>query len=250
MNKEHKTFLIKVSLVILVSILVSIMLIKRFIYFQTSSELLPSQLPHVDINQNDLHARLFDNESSTKIIIFCHGNSGNLSHRNSKIAELFKLGYSVLIFDYSGYGLSKGIPNEQQCYDDASVFVALMRQKYKPEQIILYGESLGGPVAIYVARRYEIPTVILESPLISIKEFIKHKYSYLSLFSFIFHEFDIKPYLEGFRGRVLLLHSKMDEIIPYHSLVNIKDLVSKFITITGGHNTPVIPWEEIKKFIN
>ena len=248
MDEQLIAMLIKIGVVVVVIIIIGVMVAKRFLYFHPSHEMLPTNEPYTEINQGTLNGRMFEGPSD-KIVVYCHGNAGNLSTRPGMVSSFLKLGYSVLIFDYSGFGKSKGVPTEQQCYDDASTFIALLRQKYPAEKIVMYGTSLGAPVAIYVARRYDIPTVILESSLTSIKNVIKKNYSIFSFLSFLFPEFDMESYLKGFKGRVLMMHSQTDEMIPYESAVELQGLVTKFITITGGHNTPVIPWEEIQSFI-
>jgi hypothetical protein len=241
--------LIEYTVIIVVILIVIITLIKRFVYFRPSANIIPTDLPYEDINQGNLHGRFFKAGDKSKVIVFCHGKGGNLTYRNDKISALVGLGFSVLIFDYSGYGLSKGISSEQQCYDDASMFVTFLRQTYSPEQLVIYGESLGAPVALYIARMYNIHTVVIESSLVSIKQIIKDKYG-IPFISIFFPEFDTEKFLSGFKGRVLMLHSIADEKIPYSSTLRLQGMVSKFIPINGGHDTPVIPWEDVSNFIN
>lgn len=245
MNNES---IIKLGLIILVLIISAVLIIKRFVYFQPTSQFVPTQENYKEVNQGHINGWFLES-TSDKVVLFCHGNAGNISHREGKVSSINQLGYSVLIFDYSGYGRSKGIPSEQQCYDDASTMVALLLQKYQPHNIIIYGESLGGPVAVYAARRYRIPTIILDSPLPGIKILIKSKFPTLSFLSFLFSEFDTEAYLNGYKGRSLMLHSKMDEIIPYNSTTSLQRYVTQLISINGTHNNPQIPWVEIKRFI-
>ncbi|MBU1888379.1 MAG: alpha/beta fold hydrolase, partial [Candidatus Omnitrophica bacterium] len=102
-----------------------------------------------------LNAWFFPADDSTATILFCHGNGGNISHRIEKIALLNNLGLDVSIFDYRGYGRSRGRPSEKGFYADAgSAYGYLVSEKnISPEKIILYGESLGGAVAIDLAAR-------------------------------------------------------------------------------------------------
>ncbi len=82
------------------------------------------------------------------------------------------MNHSVLIFDYSGFGQSRGVPNEQLCYANASLFVEyLVRRGYSLQNIIPYGESMGAAVAAYVTRKYNLPKIILESSLPGMKYF-------------------------------------------------------------------------------
>jgi fermentation-respiration switch protein FrsA (DUF1100 family) len=242
--------IIKVLLVILVLGFVSVCLIKRFVYFKPSSNFVNTQESYKVINHGNLHGWMLENPESDKIVLFCHGNSGNISYCESKLKSLRNLGYNVMIFDYSGYGKSSGVPSEIQMYKDTSYIVSLLRQRYTPNQIILYGFSMGGPVATYVAIRYSIPVLILEAPLPGIKPLIKHRYPYLSFLSIFFNEFDTASYLRQYKGRSLILHSPTDEVIPFDSIQEILSMCSKFIQIDGSHNMPIIPWEQIKNFID
>jgi fermentation-respiration switch protein FrsA (DUF1100 family) len=249
-NKQLIETVFKVVLVILGVLVVIVLLIKRFVYFQPSSHFISTQEAYKTIHHNHLHGWLLEAPGSTRIVLFCHGNGGNISNREPKAVALRNLGYSVLLFDYSGYGKSGNSPSEQQLYDDVSSMTALLRRQYNPEQIILYGESLGGPVATYAARRYSIPTLILEAPVPSMKILIQYKYPMIGFLSNFFPEFDTMAYLMGYKGRTLLLHSFTDEIIPYNSTLHMHPYVTKHIPIDGSHNDPIIPWSEVKAFID
>ena len=241
--------LIKITIIVLVLMFVIILLIKRFIYFRPSHTFLPVQENYKDIIHGHLHGWLLENQSNNKIILYCHGNTGNMSYCDNKISSLKQLGYNVLIFDYSGFGKSSGVPSEQQLYDDASMITALVRQTYSTEQIILYGESLGATIAIYVAIRYKIPLVILESPLPSMRIIAEKILGRAKFLAFPFIEFNIENYLKGYHGKSLLIHSINDEKIPYETIVNLQNLVTLHIPVTGLHDSIIIPWNEIKRFI-
>lgn len=249
MDKQYTEIFIKVLLTMIVIFFISVLIVKRFLYFRPSFHFNNTEEPYKVINHGHLHGWLLENPQSEKIILFCHGNRGNVSYCENKVSALKQLGYSVLVFDYSGYGKSGKVPSEQQLYDDASAMTALLRQQYPIENIILYGESMGGPIATYAARRYSIPTLILEGPLPSVKIFIEYKHNFLSWLSFLFPEFDTYSYLHGYKGRCLLLHSPTDEVIPYESTLHLQQIVSKHIAIDGSHSNAIIPWEEVKKFI-
>jgi hypothetical protein len=252
MNNQLLEVFIKAGIIVVAAIFICVLITKRFIYFRPSStflELNEKYNQHYkEINHGHLNGWLFSGNSN-KIILFCHDNYGNISYKQEKILAMKSMGYSILAFDYSGYGKSSGVPSEQQLYDDASAMVAMLRQTYNPEQIILYGESIGAPIATYVARRYSIPTLIIESSIPSIKEIIKNNYPVLSFFSFLFPEFDTASYLDGYKGKSLILHSTSDEIIPYESVKPLIKLCSQHILIEGSHSNPAIPWEKVNIFI-
>jgi pimeloyl-ACP methyl ester carboxylesterase len=237
---------INILLVIVTLIFLIVLLIKRFLYFRPSFEYMAPRDAFQDIQEGNIHA-WYKSGTSGKVILFCHGNFGNLTQRQEKLMKLSENSNSVLIFDYSGFGQSKGIPSEQLCYSNASMFVELLLRKgYLKENIIVYGESLGGAVAAHVARKYGLEKIILESTFTSMKDIVKKK---LFFFSVFFPEFPTDEFLTGYKGKILVLHSVEDEIIPYNSMGKIISLATKHFPMTGSHNNPVIPWEEVRKFV-
>lgn len=241
---------LKLLLILIVILFVLILVIKRFAYFRPSYDFTVPRDNYQDIYEGNLHA-WYKKGTSDKVILFCHGNGGNLSYRQEKFIEFSKMGYSVLIFDYSGFGQSRGVPNEQLCYANADIFVNyLLRKGYKLENIIPYGESLGAAVAAFIGRKYNLPKVILESSLPGVKYLIKFWYPILSFLSIIFDEFNTVSFMNGYRGKSLVLHCVNDEIVPYQTISELKPLATKFIDMEGSHNSPVIPWGEIQKFLD
>ena len=167
--------LYEIFLIIISVIFMAVLLIKRFIYFRPSKELNTPILnkDYDNIYENGLHGWIIKNDSSNKVILFCHGNGGNISHRQDKIAGLHQLGLSVLIFDYAGYGLSRGVPSEQAILVGTDIFYNfLLRKGYNKNNIIPYGESMGAFCAAYIARKYALPTFSIESGLPGVRHLI------------------------------------------------------------------------------
>lgn len=237
--------MLEILLIILILFFIVILLIKRFVYFRPSYGLLPPLAGFEDIYEGNLHGWFL--RGGEKTILFCNGNAGNLSHRQEKAIQLKNQGFSVLLFDYNGFGQSRGVPSEQLCFHSASTFTDLLLQSVKKENIIPYGESLGACVAMYIARKYNLPRVILESGLPGIKPLLQRKYSWGKFIGFLFNDFNTEIYMNGYQGKILVLHSKTDEIIPIHT-VNYSHPNIKFEEISGTHNNPVISWETIKNF--
>lgn len=240
---------LKLILILIVIIFVLILVIKRFVYFSPTFEFVAPRHKFHDIYEGNLHAWYSPGEKDT-VILFCHGNAGNLTHRQSKLLPFVEAGYPILIFDYNGFGHSSGIPNEEHCYSSACRFVNLLKnQGYK--KIIPYGESLGASVAAYIAKMYRFPKVILESGLPSIRALLKSWNKILYFFIGIFFpEFDTVKYLKTYDGSALVLHSQDDDIIPYESTDELRNLSCvKHIQIYGSHNNPAIPWQNVMEFI-
>ena len=248
MNKKVKETLIKVGLIAIVALFIAVLLTKRFIYFHASSDFLETRETYKIIRQGHLHGWMIEGPPGSKVVLFCHGARGNMSHYETQLTALHQLGYSVVAFDYSGFGKSTGIPSEQQLYDDASGIIALLRQNYEPNDMILYGKGIGAPVATYVARRYRIPTIILESPLPTARTIVKN--TPLRYFGFLFSEFDTSAYLNGYRGRSLLIHSVTDEIISADETLELQQMVTSYLPTSGSHSATQVPWDDVKRFID
>src|SRR5262249_1834272 len=112
-------------------------------------------------------------EPNAPFVIWFHGNAGNIIDRAPTAAELARRGLTVFLFDWRGYGRSEGHPNEDALYDDALAAYDFAVQKpalsnaeglgASPQTIIVYGESLGGPYAAYVAKERKVHRVIMEN---------------------------------------------------------------------------------------
>ena len=230
--------LFKLILVLIVLIFIITILVKRFVYFSPKHEFLELQENYNDFKVHNLYGWIIEN-NNPKIIIYFSGNDKNISYRQNKIRSLYEMNYNVLIFDYSGFGRSSGIPNEQQLYEDSCLITSNVLQKYDSKNIILYGEQLGCSIATYIARRYNIPTLILESPLPSIKYIFTEKIR--KFFSVFFTEFNTELYLNGYKGRTLILYDNDND----NDITNLLLLATNKILITQHDNLSL----GIKNFI-
>ncbi|MBS0628372.1 MAG: alpha/beta fold hydrolase [Verrucomicrobia bacterium] len=226
-----------------------VLIIKRFAYFRPSYAFKSPRDNYQDVYEGNIHA-WYKQGNSSKVILFCHGNGGNLSDRQDKLIQLSKMGHSVLIFDYAGYGQSRGVPNETICFANGDMFVRyLLRKGYSRENIIPYGESLGACVACYLARKYNLPRVVVESGLPGIRYLIGHWYPRLSWLSILFDDFNTLSYLDGYKGKSLFLHSVDDDIVPIQTVKSFREKGTQFIVMSGTHNDPQIPWKDIETFL-
>ena len=177
--------------------------------------------------------------------LILHGNAGNISHRMDSIAMFHRLGYSVLIFDYRGYGRSSGKPSEQGLYQDAqTAWDHLTWQRgIAPTRIILFGESLGGAVAAWLAVRERPGALVLSSVFTSAPELATDLYPWLPAKWLVRMRYDTRSTLAQVSCPVLIAHSPDDEIIPFHHgqrLFNAAAAPKVFLPLTGGHNDSFI----------
>lgn len=175
------------------------------------------------------------------VVLFCHGNAGNISHRLDSLLLFNKLGLSTLIFDYRGYGRSQGKPSEQGTYQDAEVAWQHLTQErdVPPQQIILFGRSLGAAVAAHLATIHTPGALIIESCFTSVPDIAADLYPFLPARLMSRLDYNAKEKLQNVGCPVLIVHSPNDEIIPYkhgRALYAAAKEPKRFLELRGGHN--------------
>ena len=173
------------------------------------------------------------------VVLFFHGNGGNISHRIEKTRLLFYPEISSLMIDYHGYGRSDGIPSEGACYLDAltSWDYLVFERHFESNQIILFGESLGGAVAVDLAARKEVGGIILESTFPDIGVVANRFFPGLSVF--LKRKFDSLSKISRVRAPLLQLHGDQDDLVPYElgqRLFEAANEPKEFFAIKGAHH--------------
>lgn len=111
----------------------------------------------IPVNGGNLHAWWLPADRDTEVtVLYLHGNAGNISSNLDKAIALRSLGVNVIAIDYRGYGLSSGpFPSEQRLYDDAWAAWQFLQsdRSIEPQQLVIYGHSLGGAIGIDLARQ-------------------------------------------------------------------------------------------------
>ncbi|HNP62205.1 MAG TPA: alpha/beta hydrolase, partial [Nitrospirales bacterium] len=150
------------------------------------------------------------------VLLWCHGNAGNISHRLDNIRELYRWGLSVFIFDYRGYGRSTGTPSESGLYQDAlaGYDYLLNRRGIDSNRIVLFGRSLGACVAGDVAIRRASAGIILEGAFPSIQAMSDHHYLGLPARWLLNVDFNLAEKVAKLRRPLLVIHGEKDSIVP------------------------------------
>jgi hypothetical protein len=180
-----------------------------------------------------------DNERG--VVLFCHGNGGNISHRLDSIRIFHHLGLSVLILDYRGYGKSGGTPTEQGTYldGDAAWRYLVESRGVRPDRIVLFGRSLGAAVAAELARRHEAGLLIVESAFTSVPDLGAKYFPYLPVRLITRFHYTTIDKVAHIAIPKLFIHSPTDEIVPYsqgRALFERAAEPKEFLEIRGGHN--------------
>ena len=178
---------------------------------------------------------------SKQVLLFFHGNAGNISHRRDSIEIFHRLGLNVFIIDYRGYGNSQGKPDEQGMYLDAKAAWRFLtvEKGFTADNIIIFGRSLGGAVAARLAAEVAARGLMLESTFTSAKDFAKSVFTILSRLVYLRYEFDVAENIQRVNYPVLVLHSPDDEIMPFklgEKIYQVANQPKRFVKMKGDHN--------------
>ena len=199
---------------------------------------------------NALH---FKAENPKGVILYFHGNAGNLS-RWGKITEYFVAKqYDVLVMDYRSYGKSIGKLSEAAFYKDAQYCYEYLLKLYAENEITLYGRSLGTGVASYLASNYNPKQLILETPYYSIADVAKHRFPIFPVESLLKYRFPTFEYLSKTSIPVTIVHGTEDNVVPFSSGKKLSELPLEnleFIPVEGGNHNNLIEFESYHSIIN
>ncbi|PMR72213.1 alpha/beta hydrolase [Halomonas heilongjiangensis] len=185
-------------------------------------------------------------------LLFFHGNAGNISHRLASIAQFHRLGLSVLILDYRGYGRSEGSPSEAGTARDARAGWRWLVEEAEapPGEVVLFGRSLGAAVAAELASSLtgeaSPAAVILESPFRSVPKLAQRLYPFLPARWLVRFDYDTEAYVRRIAAPLLVIHSREDEIIPFAEgrlVFAAAGEPKRLLEIRGGHNTGFVDSE-------
>ncbi len=148
-------------------------------------------------------------------LLYFHGNAGNLANRSERVRKYIARGIGVYILSYRGYSGSTGRPSERANVADAKLaYEALIADGVAPDDIILYGESLGSGVAVQLAAEKPVGGVILDAPYTSIVDVAADAYPYFPVRPFLFDRYESLRYLPKIEAPLLVIHGEEDEVIP------------------------------------
>ena len=189
-----------------------------------------------------LHGWFIASPDAERVLLFCHGNAGNISHRLDSIRIFRDLGLGVFIFDYRGYGLSEGRPSEEGTYRDAeAAWNYLVEERgVRNDRIILFGRSLGAAIAAHLAQTTRPSAVILESAFASVPDIASRHYWFLPVHWLSRFEYATAAYVRDVHAPTLVIHSRDDEINPIEQGREVFRQANEpkaFLEISGDHNS-------------
>jgi fermentation-respiration switch protein FrsA (DUF1100 family) len=187
---------------------------------------------------------------SSQVLLFFHGNAGNISHRLDSIGQFHDLGLSVLIIDYRGYGQSTGRTTEMGIYRDADAAWRYLTEErgIVANDILIFGRSLGGSVASRLASEYQPLALIVESSFTSIPDIAQDLYPWLPVRWLRRLNHATRDYVRDVRCPILVIHSRDDDIIPFRHGEEIFAAANEprtLLAIRGTHNDAFLVDESV-----
>ncbi|EFK07562.1 phospholipase/carboxylesterase [delta proteobacterium NaphS2] len=243
--------------------------IENFFVFhpQSDFDMIPDQMllsyESISFEADDgtkLHGWFFPLPEKRPVILFFHGNAGNISHRLKNIQKLLSIGFQVFIFDYRGYGKSSGTPSRKGIYSDglAAYDYLLENRGVAPDRIILFGRSLGAAVATEIAIQKKADRLILESAFTSTKDLARTMPLFALLSPFLPAHYNNLNKIRRLSIPKLIIHGNVDQIIPLQMgqvLFEAAAEPKEYYAIDGaGHNDTWVVggkryFETLEKFI-
>lgn len=174
------------------------------------------------------------------VVLFLHGNAGNISTEVDTLEIFFRLGLTAFAIDYRGYGHSSGLPDEQGTYRDAeAAWDYLVDERgYRPDQIVIYGRSLGGAVAAWLGAKKHPRALVIENSFTSLPDAASVRYPYFPIKWLSRFNYNTLEIAADFPCPTLIIHSKDDEVIPIEQGRAVFDAISAdkdFLEIMGAH---------------
>jgi fermentation-respiration switch protein FrsA (DUF1100 family) len=149
------------------------------------------------------------------VIAYFHGNGGHIGYRVERMERFAREGYGVLMAEYRGYGGNQGAPSETGFYADGRAALGFLeREGVTPNQLVLYGESLGSGVAVALAAEHQVAAVILEAPPTSVAEVAQCHFPYVPASRMVIDRFDSLSRIGRVKAPILVLHGERDRVVP------------------------------------
>jgi len=185
-------------------------------------------------------------DPAAPVLLFCHGNAGNISHRVHNLVLLNRIGLSTLIFDYPGFGRSSGRPLEAGVYRSAHAAYRHLREErgIPDERIVLFGRSLGAAVAVELASGGRGRALIMECAFTDLHGMGRHLYPILPLPRRLKRKYPTHDRLADVRMPVLIIHGEADRLVPVAMARRLFDAARRpkdlYFIPGAGHDDTVI----------
>jgi fermentation-respiration switch protein FrsA (DUF1100 family) len=216
------------------------------------------RFPSVDGTK--LHGWLFSHENAQFAIVYFHGNGEDADHNLEWAARLRdRLQATVFVFDYRGYGHSEGHPAEAGVISDGIAAQRWLadRLKINTSDIVLYGRSLGGGVAIAAAEQLGARAIIAHGTFANMVDVAASRYPFMPVHTLMRNPFRSVPRIAHYQGPLLQIHGTQDTIVPIEFARPLYEAapgkVKRFVEIAGGEHNDPLPeygYNAVVEFLN
>lgn len=196
---------------------------RSLLYFPDTRRVAPQDAGFVDATEHEL--KTADGErvlvwhiapkGGKPVVLYFHGNGGSLAYRRERFIALEQAGFGLVALSYRGYGGSSGTPSEEGLIADARAAYEFALARYPASQIALWGESLGGAVAIALAAEKPVARIVLEAPFTSVEELASSIYWFVPVRLLLKDRFRSDLRVAKVKAPVLILHGVQDRVVPF-----------------------------------
>ncbi|NVN02594.1 MULTISPECIES: alpha/beta hydrolase [Asaia] len=223
--------MIRYSAIFLACLVAVYLLVAGFLYIRQDSLVFPADSASLDdpaalipgarmvaLHSSDglnLKAYYRPPAAGAPILLYLHGNAGSITSRARRFALLAQGETGLLAVEYRGYGGNPGAPSEAGLMLDSAAGMNFLRnQGIAPNQIILYGESLGTNVALRTALDYPAAGLVLDAPYTSIADVASSRYPYMPVHLLLRNQFDTLSRIAGLKMPLLVMRTLRDGTVP------------------------------------
>lgn len=220
--------------------------------YQFSSKVEEINVENGNVQLNALHFKV---KNPKGVILYFHGNAGDLSRWGKIVEPLLRYDYDLIVMDYRGYGKNAGDFSEQAMYSDADAFYEYTKSNYRESEVVVYGRSLGSTFATFVAANNKPSKLILETPFYSVASVAKNKFPFLPIDWLLKYRFETNQMADKVSCPTLVLLSENDEVVGYENGLKLAESFSTAKTVSiseAGHNNQAqfeAYWQELSSFL-
>lgn len=165
-----------------------------------------------------LHGWYVPNPDARRLVVYCHGNGEHVADQANLVFRLqSQLGATVFIFDYRGYGRSRGKPHERGCVADGLAAQRWLaeREGVSTDDIVVMGRSIGGAVGVAIAAEQGARALVLENTFSKMTDVAAHLYPWLPVRLVMRNRYNSVKRAPAYCGPLFQYHSRTDEIVPF-----------------------------------
>lgn len=192
--------------------------------------------------------------SGKPTIVYFHGNAGHVGTRGTRMRYFLDKGYGIFLLSYRGYGLNPGEPSEKGLYIDATAAMNyVLSQKYNPNCVVVFGESLGTGVAVEMAKRFNPHALILQSPYTTMGEAAQYNYPYIPAKWLVKDQYDSLSKIPMLQMPIFIFHGDTDDVVPVFMSQQLYDQIKSIKEMhiyPGLTHQNILNQESAEKIIN